>query len=108
MDANSNEAIAGAAFFVGTVITTIISYIVKKAPTEAITHDAVVAGVGLEFGNRLQIDQLIGETKRCADCLSSISVSLAVLADRKQEAIEDKIDEMKGLLERLAEKERRG
>jgi hypothetical protein len=95
VDSSSNEFLAAAAFFVGTVIATVISYLVKKPP--AIHHDAVVAGVGIELGNRMQTDQMITELKRIGD-------SLAVLADRKQAAVDDKLEE---ILERLDEKERR-
>lgn len=75
----------------------------KTKPPKA--PDPIVTGVGVELGNRMQMDALIAEQKRCADYLSVISSHLAVLADRKQEAIEDKLDVM---LQRLEERERRG
>lgn len=95
VDSSSNEFLAAAAFFVGTVIATVISYLVKKPP--AVQHDAIVAGVGIEFGNRMQTDQLINELKRIAD-------SMSVLADRKEAARDDILGE---ILERLDSKERR-
>lgn len=49
------------------------------------------------IGNKDQAERMIAELKRIAD-------SLAVLADREREAIEEKLDE---LLERMADKERR-
>jgi len=95
MDAGSNEVLAGLAFFVGTVITTIIAYITKK-PSPA-SHDAVIAGVGLELGSR----QMHGETN---EHLKSIADSLRILADRKQAGIEAKLDR---LIEDLEEREDR-
>jgi hypothetical protein len=96
-----NEILTYLGVFVGGVILTFAGYAKKPKPPE---HDAVVSGVGLELGNRHQMEMLIGETKRCADYLSIISASLAVIADRKQAAMEEKLDE---LLEQMREKERR-
>jgi len=76
-----------------------IAYYSKKPPVAPQTSDAVVAGVGLELGNRLQIDQLIGEVKRCAD-------SLAILADRKQATTEAKLDRILEELDEAEERER--
>lgn len=87
-----NEILTYAGVFVGGIILVLAGY--KQKPKE---QNTVVAGVGLELGNRAQMDMLITEVKRCAD-------SLAVLADRKQAAIEDRLDEV---LERLEERERR-
>lgn len=61
------------------------------------SSDAIVAGVGVEFGNRLQTDQIIQELKRCAD-------ALAILADRKQATAEAKLDR---ILQEMAEAEER-
>lgn len=95
MDAGTNEILAGAAFFIGTVIATIVAYVTKKPPPS--THDAVIAGVGLEFGSR----QMHGETN---EHLKSIADSLRILADRKQAGIEAKLDR---LIEDLDEREER-
>lgn len=95
METGFNEAIAGAAVFCGTVIATIIAYVVKKPPPA--THDAVIAGVGLELGGR----QMHGETN---EHLKSIAESLRILADRKQAGIEAKLDR---LIEDLEEREER-
>lgn len=96
MDTGSNEVLAGAAFFVGTVITTILAYIMKKPP--AMNHDAVIAGVGMELGGR----HLQAETN---EHLKSIAESLRVLADRKQAGIEAKLDR---LIDDLQEREEHG
>lgn len=70
------------------------AYATKKPPSAV--SDPVIAGVGLELGNRAQTDQLISEVRRCAD-------SLAVLADRKTEEIDESLKE---ILERLDREER--
>lgn len=98
-----NEILTYLGVLLGGIILTLAGYAKKPKQSEP---DMVVTGVGVELGNRMQVDQLIGETKRCADYLSSISASMAVLADQKQAAMEDKVDEIKILMERLAEKER--
>lgn len=95
MDAGNNEFLAGAAFFVGTVIATIIAYVTKKPPP--VQHDAVIAGVGLEIGNKHQQAEM-------NEHLKSIAESLRVLADRKQAAFEDKLMDA---LERLSDAERK-
>lgn len=102
-----HDVLTYAGIFFGGILLALAGY--RKKPTSSAT-DTVVAGVGLEFGNRMQVDHLVSETKRCADYLSSIASSMAELADRKQALMEDKVDEMHDLLERLAasEKERRG
>jgi hypothetical protein len=87
-----NEIDTYAGVVVGGIILVLLGY--KQKPKEP---DSVVASVGLELGNRAQMDMLITEVKRCAD-------SLGILADRKQAAIEDRLDEV---LERLEERERR-
>lgn len=94
MDAGSNEIVAGAGFFVGTIIVTVLGYIFKKPPPQ---RDAVIAGVGLEIGNKHQQAEM-------NDHLKSIAESLRVLADRKQAAFEDKLIDA---LERLEDRERR-
>lgn len=68
---------------VGTGIAAFLGYKLKKVP--AAQHDAVIAGVGLEFGNR----QMQSEMN---DHLKSIAESLRVLADSKQAGMEAKID----------------
>lgn len=73
----------------------LVMYWKTKPPRPA---DPVLAGVGMELGNKLQMEQLTHEVKRCAD-------SLAILADRKQAVIEDKLAEV---LERLEEAEHGG
>ena len=93
-----------AAVFVGTAVAAGIAYL-KRPKTE--DQNPIVAGIGMEFGSKLQIESAIGELKRIADYLSSISSSMAVLADRKQAELHDQMDDMKALLERMAEKERR-
>ena len=95
METGTNEILAGAAFFVGTVIATVIAYVKKKPP--AATHDAVIAGVGLELGGR----QMHAETNQH---LKSIAESLRTLSDRKQADTDAKLDR---LIEDLEEREER-
>ena len=54
--------------------------------------DAVVACVGIELGNRIQTGQMIAERKRIGD-------SLAVLNDRRQAAVDVKLEEILELLD---------
>jgi hypothetical protein len=95
MDAGTNEILAGAAFFVGTVIATVIAYITKRP--QPVHRDAVIAGVGLEIGNKQQQAEM-------NEHLKSMAESLRILADRKQAAFEDKVMDA---LERMEERERR-
>lgn len=89
-----NEILTYLGVFVGGIILTLAGYGKKpKAPEP----DAMVAGVGLELGNRLQTDQIIQQLKRIAD-------SLAALADQREAARDEMMKEM---LERLDESERR-
>lgn len=94
MDAGSNEIIAGAGFFIGTIIVTVLGYIFKKPSPQ---RDAVIAGVGLEIGNKHQQAEM-------NEHLKSIAESLRVMADRKQAAFEDKLMDA---LDRLGDAERR-
>jgi hypothetical protein len=71
----------------------------KDAPARPDKGDAIVAGLGLEFGNRLQTDQVIAELKR-------IGNSLAVLADRRQASTEAKLDRILQELDEAEERER--
>lgn len=95
MEPGTNEILAGAAFFVGTVIATVIAYVTKKPPPAQ--HDAVLASVGLELGSKQQQAEM-------NEHLKSISESLRVLADRKRTAFEDRVLDA---LERLDEVEKR-
>lgn len=92
-----NELITLAGVFFGGLFMGIIGYLRKKP--EIARHDTMVAGVGMEFGSRLQTDQLIAEVQRCAD-------SLAVLADRKQAGIEAKLDRILHEMQEEEERER--
>lgn len=86
----TNVGVVLAGIFAG-----LIAYGTKKPPKTS--SDSLVTSIGAELGNRFQTDLLIAEVKRCAD-------SLAVLADRKREATEEKLEE---ILERLDEREER-
>src|SRR5689334_22399276 len=93
------EIITNVGILIGAFFAGLFTYNRTRKPANpAVTADAVVAGVGVELGNRFQTDQLIAEVRRCADCLE-------VLADRKREEAEEKLDE---ILERLRDKEERG
>ena len=91
----TNEIVTYAGVFFGGIVTALIGYFRKRPPASTV-GTAAIAGIGIELGNRVQIDALIAEVKRCAD-------SLAILADRKQASFEDKLDR---ILEDLEEKER--
>lgn len=66
-------------------------------PRHAAKHDPVLAGVGIELGNREQTERLIGEVHGCR-------IALEVLADRRTEEFEEMHKE---LLERMDAQERR-
>lgn len=63
----------------------------KKTPPPTPKPEAVLTGVGLEIGNRFQIDEQNSQLRRIADALE-------ILADRRQANLEHKLDE---LLERI-------
>lgn len=63
-----SEAVTLAGVLIGTALAAYIGYFRKNAappPT-----DPVLTSVGLELGNRKQIDQIITELKRIADALT--------------------------------------
>jgi hypothetical protein len=80
---------------IGAGIAAFLGYKLKKVP--ASQHDAVIAGVGMELGNK----QLQSEMN---EHLKSIAESLRILADRKQAGMEAKIDR---LIDDLEERESR-
>lgn len=92
----TNDIVTYAGVFFGGIVTALIGYFRKRPPPPPVVGTAAIAGIGIELGNRVQVDALIAEVKRCAD-------SLAILADRKQASFEDKLDR---ILEDLEEKER--
>lgn len=63
-------------------------YLTRKKDAPAKAPDSMLAAIGLEFGTREQGERLIAELKRIAD----------TLADKKQNEMDDKLDE---LLERM-------
>jgi hypothetical protein len=89
-----NEILTYLGVFVGGVMLTLAGYGKKPKPPE---QESVVAGIGMELGNRMQTDQIIHELKRIAD-------SLAAISDRREAARDEMMREM---LERLEDKERR-
>lgn len=102
MGANAEDWVVATASFIGIVVASAIMYIVKK-PASAIPpiKDSVMTSVGLELGNRMQVDQLIAEQKRLADGVWAL---VHVLSDKNQAAIKDKLDD---LMERLEDSEKR-
>jgi hypothetical protein len=64
-------------------------------PKQPPKNEAIIAGVGLGFGERDQMERLIAEVKRIADALT----------DKNTSGINHRLDE---LLERIDEAERRG
>ncbi|RFB95239.1 hypothetical protein B5K11_09835 [Rhizobium leguminosarum bv. trifolii] len=92
----THDIVTYAGVFFGGIVTALIGYFRKRPMSAPAVANAAIAGIGMELGNRAQIDALISEVKRCAD-------SLAILADRKQASFEDKLNR---LIEDLEEKER--
>lgn len=91
---DTNEIMTLAGVFVGGIFIALLGYIRK--PSTAAAQDPIVASVGLEFGNRMQMDDLIKEVARIGD----------ILEGKKQAGIEA---DLKEILERLdAHEEREG
>jgi hypothetical protein len=93
------EILTNIGILLGAIFAGIIAYFGKRPPEKPGTKDTVVAGLGIEFGNRLQVDQAIAELKRIAD-------SLAIIADRKQATTEAKLDRILEELDEAEERER--
>ncbi len=89
------DIITNLGMFIAAFIAGVFTYFKTKPPPPPPSADTIVAGVGFEFGNRLQIDRAISELTRIADCLT-------ILADRRQAATEAKLDR---ILQELAEAE---
>lgn len=87
------EILANLGVIAAGIIGIIAGYFSKK-PIKTAAPDAVLTTLGGEFGSRIQMDEMNQQLKRIADCL-------AILADRKQAEIEDKLDE---LLERVEDR----
>lgn len=98
MSVSINEFLTYAGVFFGGLLMALAGYRKKPPPAAA---DPVVASVGLEFGNRLQMDELIAETKRVADAMDKAASSLAVLADQDRAEFKDAL---KDLLERIPDR----
>lgn len=88
-----NEILTYLGVFVGGIMLALAGY--GKKPKAK--PDAMLTGIGVELGNRLQTDQIIHELKRMAD-------SLAAISDQREAARDEMMREM---LERLEDKERR-
>lgn len=71
MDINELTTQAGVltGAFIAAVLAGIIGYFGKRKPLAR--TDPVLTGVGLELGNRQQVDQIITELKRIADILEN-------------------------------------
>ena len=98
-----NETFLMIGGFVAAFLAGVFGYL--KRPKEMTRVDPVIAGVGLEYGNREQMERLIAETKRQAEALTRCAEQLAVLAsafvDEKTESINDRLDDQNKLIERL-------
>lgn len=70
-----------------------------KTQKNALPVDPVVAGVGLEFGNRDMQERQIKAIEECAYELKRIADAIT---DRAHEAIQDKLDDQSELLKHLA------
>lgn len=82
--------------FFGGIMAAVAAYYGKKVPPPPSTSP-VLAGVGLEFGSRDQMERMIDELARIAGALES-------LADHRQSDMKDTMDE---LLDRLRSAERK-
>lgn len=96
----SIDILTNLGYVLGGIFAVMIAYHTKKPPAATVQQDPILAGVGLEFGNRLQSDAMVAELKRIADYL-------AVLADRKQAGIDAKLDRILQEMEEREEEARR-
>lgn len=84
-----NEIVTSAAVFAGTALAAYFGYFRKVTPPPV---DPVITGVGMELGNRQQMDMLITEVRGCR-------MALEAIADRKrsemQETLEDIVERLK-------------
>lgn len=87
----SNESLAAAAFFIVSMLAAAWGYLRKPAPPQK--TDPVLTGIGVELGNRVQMQELVEAVNRVAD----------EIANKKQEEVVDKLDEA---LRRMDESER--
>lgn len=81
------EYVTLAGVFVGGILAALVGY--RRRP-ERPAAEVAVASVGLELGNKLQMDDLIKAVNRLGD----------ILENKKQAGMEKKLDE---LLERMEE-----
>jgi len=82
--------------FFGGIFLAIAAYYGKKVPPAPPASSPVLASVGLELGNRDQVERMIHELKRIADALQSLS-------DHRQADMQDAMEE---LLEKMRAAER--
>jgi hypothetical protein len=59
------EILTNIGILLGAIFAGIIAYFGKRPPEKPGTKDTVVAALGIEFGNRLQVDQAIGTEAHC-------------------------------------------
>lgn len=67
--------------FIGGVITVLLGY---KKPPAVKQPDPVIAGIGVELGSRIQIEELVDQVRRIAD----------ILEGKKTQGIETKLTDM--------------
>jgi hypothetical protein len=84
---NVNEYITLAGVFFGGIVAGLLGYLRRKPETSS-GSEMAVASVGMELGNKLQMDELIKAVNRVGD----------ILENKKQAGIEKRLDE---LLERI-------
>ncbi len=83
-----NGVVVGAAGFVAAVMAALYGYM-RKPKEPGVSVPSSVASIGLELGNRHQMDLLIDQVKRIAD----------VLENKRQSEIEDRLDHLTELTE---------
>lgn len=91
---DKTEILANLGVIAAGIIGMFAGYFTKKSGKTLPSQDTVVASVDLEFGNRMQRDEMNSQLKRIAD-------SLAILADRERADIKDALED---LLERIPDR----
>lgn len=100
----NNETLAAAAFFIAALLAGLHQYFRRAPAAPAVPGTVLTAAIGMGWLEREQAERLLAGVERQAKAQESCAASLAVLADRSQDEMKDKIDE---LMDTMRDNERR-
>lgn len=95
MDVDLNEVVTLIGVFAGTALAAYFGYFRQPKPPRQ--QDSVLTGVGLELGNRQQLDMLIVAVNRVADAIEA----------KNQASLEDLLQDIKNDMEAMKPPRRR-